>query len=143
MEVRTIVVPIDFQVGSDAALAKAKALATDLGSRLVLVHVAPVSHAAFPVIVGIDAHRVVEAARESLKKMGLPLVEQGLEVDFAVRRGGAAAEIVAFAAEVDADLIVMGTHGRGPVAQAFLGSVAQNVVRGAGCPVLTVRATED
>jgi len=140
MKIRNILVPIDFHVGSSAALDTAAGLATDLGARLLLVHVAPVSHSAFPVIVGVDVHRVVEAARESLRKVGQPLVARGLVVDLAVRRGGTAAEIVAFAAESDVDLIVMGTHGRGPVAQAFLGSVAQNVVRTAGCPVLTVRA---
>jgi len=48
-------------------------------------------------------------------------------------------EIAAFAAKEKIDLIVMGTHGRTGLAHAFLGSVAERVVRGAPCPVLTVR----
>ena len=43
------------------------------------------------------------------------------------------------AAEVGSDLIVLGTHGRGPVARALLGSVADHVVRHAPCPVVTLR----
>jgi nucleotide-binding universal stress UspA family protein len=51
-------------------------------------------------------------------------------------------EIVRAAKEEDADLIVMGTHGRGAVAHILMGSVAERVVRKAPCPVLTVRSGE-
>lgn len=50
-------------------------------------------------------------------------------------------QIVRVARAKRADLIVMGTHGRGRVAKAFLGSVAERVAGTAPCPVLTVRAT--
>jgi nucleotide-binding universal stress UspA family protein len=50
--------------------------------------------------------------------------------------------IVAYAKETGADLIVMGTHGRGPMAHLFMGSVAERVVRLASCPVLVVRSPE-
>ena len=50
--------------------------------------------------------------------------------------------LLSFAREKDADLIIIGTHGRGGLAEFFLGSVAQRVVRSAPCPVLTVRAVE-
>lgn len=51
-------------------------------------------------------------------------------------------EIVRYAKELDIDLIVLGTHGRGPVAHMLMGSVAERVVRKAPCPVLTVRHPE-
>jgi nucleotide-binding universal stress UspA family protein len=51
-------------------------------------------------------------------------------------------EIVRYASEEAIDLIVMGTHGRGPIAHMLLGSVAERVVRKAPCPVLTVRLPE-
>jgi nucleotide-binding universal stress UspA family protein len=51
-------------------------------------------------------------------------------------------EILRYAAAKNIDLIVMGTHGRGAMAQMFLGSVAERVVRRAPCPVLTVRHPE-
>ena len=51
-------------------------------------------------------------------------------------------EIVRHAKAETADLIAMGTHGRGPVTHLLLGSVAEKVVRSAPCPVLTVRQPE-
>ena len=51
-------------------------------------------------------------------------------------------EIVRYAREKNIDLLVMGTHGRGPIAHMLLGSVAEKVVRKAPCPVLTVRHPE-
>jgi nucleotide-binding universal stress UspA family protein len=53
-----------------------------------------------------------------------------------------AGAIVDYAREVNTDLIVMGTHGRGAVAHLFMGSVAERVVRTAPCPVLTVHHPE-
>jgi nucleotide-binding universal stress UspA family protein len=57
----------------------------------------------------------------------------------ALRIGHAFVEIVRYATDNAVDLIVMGTHGRGPVRHLLLGSVAEKVVRKAPCPVLTVR----
>jgi nucleotide-binding universal stress UspA family protein len=51
-------------------------------------------------------------------------------------------EIIKHAKEGDADMIIMGTHGRGAIAHMLLGSVAEKVVRTAPCPVLTVRHPE-
>jgi nucleotide-binding universal stress UspA family protein len=50
--------------------------------------------------------------------------------------------IVSYARDTNVDLIILGTHGRGPVAHLFMGSVAERVVRMAPCPVLTVRHPE-
>jgi nucleotide-binding universal stress UspA family protein len=56
-----------------------------------------------------------------------------------LRSGVPHQEIVALARDERADLIVIGTHGRGGINRALLGSVADRVVRLAPCPVLTVR----
>jgi len=56
--------------------------------------------------------------------------------------GAAAAAIVEYAKQTHVDVIVVGTHGRGPVAHFFMGSVAEHVVRHAPCPVLVVRPNE-
>ena len=53
--------------------------------------------------------------------------------------GDAAAEIVKTATDWPADLIVIGSHGRGRIERALLGSVADAVLRDARCPVLVVR----
>ena len=54
-------------------------------------------------------------------------------------RGDAAAEILRATREVQGDLIVMGTHGRTGLGRLLMGSVAETILRGADCPVLTVR----
>jgi universal stress protein A len=56
-----------------------------------------------------------------------------------VRSGDPAAGILTAQADIGADLIVMGTHGRTGITHFFLGSVAESVIREAGCPVLTLR----
>jgi type II secretory ATPase GspE/PulE/Tfp pilus assembly ATPase PilB-like protein len=63
-----------------------------------------------------------------------------LKTSYAVREGPAAREIVRCAAQEEADLIVMGTHGRSGLAHVALGSIAEKVLRTAPCPVLVVRA---
>ena len=68
----------------------------------------------------------------------LPLLRKNLEESF-VRT---AAAIVQYARDLDIDLIVVGTHGRGAMAHLLMGSVAERVVRSASCPVLTVRHPE-
>jgi len=60
-------------------------------------------------------------------------------VTFAVQHGKEFVEIVRFARELPADLIVLGTHGRGMIAHTLLGSIAEKVVQKAHCPVLTVK----
>ncbi|HEY3233397.1 MAG TPA: universal stress protein, partial [Polyangiaceae bacterium] len=56
-----------------------------------------------------------------------------------IRVGAPTTEVIALGRELDADLMVMGTHGRRGVKRLLLGSVAQAVARNAGCPVLVVR----
>lgn len=81
--------------------------------------------------------RLAEPARERLDAFvaGMP---EGVRVQPRVRTGVPAREAVAEAAEWPADLIVVGTHGRGGAARALLGSVAEAVVRDAGCSVLVI-----
>lgn len=56
-----------------------------------------------------------------------------------VRKGVPHETITGYAREIDADLIVLSTHGRSGIAHALMGSVAEKVVRHANCPVMTVR----
>lgn len=60
----------------------------------------------------------------------------------AVRLGRPFAEIIGYAREIEADLIVMATHGRGAIAHMLLGSTTEKVVRKASCAVLTVRGAD-
>jgi nucleotide-binding universal stress UspA family protein len=65
-----------------------------------------------------------------------------LPVDHRLVEGDAAAEILRLAAETHCDLIVMGTHGRTWLSRMLMGSVAEQVVRKAPCPVLTVKTQQ-
>jgi nucleotide-binding universal stress UspA family protein len=77
-----------------------------------------------------------------MKAMLDPFIDQGCATNTALVHGYPSQEIVGYAQASDVDLIVMGTHGRGPIGHLLLGSVAENVVRRSPCPVLTVRKPE-
>lgn len=145
--VKRILVPTDFSETADAALAYAKEFATRLGASLHLVHVYadPYTAAAY----AADVHASVPAevrqrALEEVRERLLERLDVSEEYEFrgtrGVVRGLVAPQIVNYATSQDIDLIVMGTHGRRGVAHLLLGSVAEHVVRTAGCPVLTVRS---
>lgn len=145
--VNRILVPTDFSETADKALAYAKELASKLGASLHLVHVysdpyavaacAPEVYAPVPAEV---RQRALEEVRERLFERLDADEEQRFRGSRGVVRGLVAPQIVDYAVTQDIDLIVMGTHGRRGVAHLLLGSVAEHVVRTAGCPVLTIRA---
>ncbi len=142
---RTILVPVDFSDASALALRYARALAEAFGSAVHLLHVVqdpyvqPWAAEALGVSLAGVLERWEQDALAQLERL-LPPSERGsLAVTCATRVGHPFVEILGYAAETHADLIVMGTHGRGPVAHMLLGSVTERVVRRAPCPVLTVR----
>lgn len=83
-----------------------------------------------------------DEAREYLRSVEARLAGRGITVDQIVREGTAAQTIVAYALDCESDLIAMTTHGRSGLGRVLLGSVAEEVVRQAPCPVLLVRAAE-
>jgi nucleotide-binding universal stress UspA family protein len=149
MLLRQILVATDFSEPSDAAMAYGRELARAFGAQLTVLHVTDnVAARAYGadgfVFADTDLQRDVEAAaqrqldaqisdedRSQLRAAGVVLTASSI-----------AATIADFAQEIKADLIVMGTHGRGAVAHLLMGSVAERVVRTAPCPVLTVRHPE-
>ena len=145
-QITRVLVPTDFSAASDAALTYARSLARQFGASIHLVHVFedPFTSGAFvgdgTVMMPLDLRQTLEgAAREQLtarhaEHVGtLPLSSTDLLMGSPARR------IVEHAKETNADLIVMGTHGRGGLEHLLLGSVAEKVIRTASCPVLTVR----
>jgi nucleotide-binding universal stress UspA family protein len=81
-----------------------------------------------------EAHKLIGDFRSRL-----PLTSPVLEF---VQIGSAASEIVKASKDWPADLVVIGSHGRGGIRRALLGSVAEGVMRQASCPVLVVRGKE-
>jgi nucleotide-binding universal stress UspA family protein len=138
---RHILVPHDFSDTAQHALSLAVDLASKLGARVTVVHAYEIPSFAYPDGVGLAAEvigNIQRAARAALEGVAARIREPGVEVQAVLREGRAWSEINSAAKEVQADLIVMGTHGRQGLARALLGSVAEKVVRTAPCPVLTV-----
>lgn len=140
---KRILVPLDFSANSTRALDYAYALAQKFDAALLLVHVCEVpsfstgSMDAYAIGYTDWSQRLAEEADQELGKLRprLPGVDVSTEVLF----GNPARGIVTAAHTNDVDLIVMGTHGHGPVMHIMMGNVAERVVRNADCPVLTVR----
>ncbi len=136
-----ILVPTDFSDTSDAALTYATSVAAAFGASLHLVHVFE-----DPFTAGTLASEVYAPIPPEVRKQVLADLQTRLDARLpagggttAVLTGTTARAITDYAREQQADLIVMGTHGRGGMAHLLLGSVAERVVRTASCPVMTVR----
>ncbi len=142
-QLRTIVVGIDFSPHAHAALDAARRFARDAGpARLLLLTACslPVDIEGLEIPDGTPVLDFLEKrATEELGRLAAVLRADGLDAEVIVQRGPAARLLLALAHERAADLIVLGTHGRGGVALALLGSVVGRVLRGATCPVLAVK----
>ena len=139
-----ILVPTDFSEPSDAALTYGRELASRFGATLHLVHVADnLQLTAFAEAWGDVSELQTEIENAARRKIDERLIDSDGSGP-ATRRAVLTSTspvfaIVDYARDHSIDLIVMGTHGRGPVAHFVMGSVAERVVRIAPCPVLTVR----
>lgn len=145
-QITRIVVPTDFSDMSDHALSYARTLADSLGASLHLVHVfddpygnALVAEMSASVYESMRATEMTQARRRLLRRLP-PTDRKQFHGSTAIVTGTPAEAIVDYATDRGMDLIVMGTHGRSGFAHLLLGSVAEQVVRTAKCPVLTVRA---
>jgi nucleotide-binding universal stress UspA family protein len=143
-----ILVATDFGETSDAALVYGRNLARTFGARLHVLHVAEdVRATAGQELYAGDLHElqaeVVETAttrlRSSLTENDLTVLGATPVVEVSSNPANA---IIEYAKQVHVDIIIVGTHGRGPISHLLMGSVAEHVVRHAPCPVLVVRPNE-
>jgi nucleotide-binding universal stress UspA family protein len=136
----TILHPTDFSKEAGHAFEVACALARDDRARLVVLHVERPPVATLGGIAGVPP-LPPEYGRETLLRelQRIQPTECPLTVEHRLEYGEPADVILAMADELDAGLMVMGTHGRTGLRRLLLGSVAEKVVRAAPCPVLTVR----
>jgi len=141
-----ILVATDFSDFSKEALIYAIYLARGLGADLYLMTVfePPVfSHAGVSPGVRPEIHDWIKEIREGetkkLNDMAEEIRHQISKVHPVFKEGVPFLEILKAAGEMQADLIVLGTHGRTGLAHVLMGSVAERVVRKSDCPVLTVR----
>ena len=140
---KTVLVPTDFSECSDAAVRYGRALAEAFGASLHLLHVVQDPYKQAWAAEGFAApvtDIVLEwetQARKRLEETAAGCAP--LQTTIAIRVGSPFYDIATYASENSVDLIVIGTHGRGPLGHMLLGSVAERIVRRAPCPVLTVR----
>lgn len=142
-----LLVPLDGSPFAEVALKAAVDLATKYDSRLLLVYIVNVPHAASTV--ADEAHdllldqiryRVFEEASAYLGAKEVDLQQQGYRVVSHLAEGSDVAEmILEFARRYLVDTIVMSTHGRSGVSRWVFGSVAEKVLRGAEVPLLLMR----
>jgi nucleotide-binding universal stress UspA family protein len=138
MNAKKILFPTDLSMAAVAGLAEAESLAKARGATLIVLHVRE------PVM-GYDGpldHGSLEATSELLKKMRCEATpaEKAISVHLRLAMGDPATEIIRVADKENVDMIVMATHGRTGLSRFFMGSVAEQVIRKATCPVLTYRA---
>jgi nucleotide-binding universal stress UspA family protein len=121
-------------------------LAEQFGAELTLLYVMPANYfvgSEFgPVDFPVPEAEWRESGEKELKALAERTVREDTAVATVVRQGQPVHEIVAFAQESKTDLIVLSTHGRTGLKHVLVGSVAENVVRYAPCPVLVVREHE-
>jgi nucleotide-binding universal stress UspA family protein len=137
-----IVCATDFSEPARAAMELAASLASKLGDAVKLLHVVEL-----PPLLGQDVppaeasweQAMREAAEQEMTRARATLEAKGLAVETEVGLGPAADLIRAASAAPDVRLVVLGTHGRKGAAHFFLGSVAEDVARGARCPVVATR----
>jgi nucleotide-binding universal stress UspA family protein len=135
---RTILHPTDFSPRSEGARRLALSLARDHGARLLVLHVVRPPAVLYGEAISILAEGAEkEVGWKALRD--LPWPDTTVAVDLSLKEGDPAAEIVRLAQEAPADLIVMGTHGRSGLGRLLMGSVAEQVVRKAPCPVVTMK----
>ncbi len=131
MALKHVLIATDFGPASTHALRMAADLASSLDARLSVVHVVAPAPYPYPVPPSDEA---VAKARGELEDLAESL---GGKASTILREGRPAEEIAAVAAEIEADLVVIGSRGRRGIRRALLGSVAEAVVRLAPAPVLT------
>jgi nucleotide-binding universal stress UspA family protein len=131
LSLQTILHPTDFSERSGYALQLVCSLARDHGARLIVLHVMPVPLAQ-------EKRLYREEMAGELNRLGAP--DAQVRVEHRLEEGDAATQILRVAQETGCDLIVLGTHGRTGLGRLLMGSVAEQVLRMATCPVLTVRA---
>jgi nucleotide-binding universal stress UspA family protein len=140
---KNILVPTDLSEGAEAALDYACELASKLDATIHIVNVIGIPALGVPelgvALTSTMIDSMVADNQKALDELAARKCSAARIGQVLLKTGDARDLINQTAQEVGADLIVMGTHGRRGLTRALLGSVTENVVRTAPCPVLTVR----
>jgi nucleotide-binding universal stress UspA family protein len=141
---RRILCPVDFSEASLAALQTAFSMAEEADARLIVLHVVdwPDDESILVTASG-NEDLLVQVEREAAQRLDSFITDESRvwsRPETKVSIGKAYREVLATAEDMAADLIVIGVHGRNALGLTLFGSTTNQVVRRAGCPVLTIRA---
>jgi nucleotide-binding universal stress UspA family protein len=145
LKIQRILCPVDFSECSAKAYDYAYSLARRYEAKLYIEHVVQVLQSTypyynFPDVAGSNIYwDMSKGAEERMQALVKGHSVNGLQPEMVVHKGFLPDSILSFAQNVQADLIVMGTHGRRGLDRMVMGSVTEIVLRKSACPVLAVR----
>ena len=142
--IKKVLVPIDFSDYSKAALRYAINFAKMFKAEMILVYV--VEPVIYPPDFSMGQIAIPSVntewdtkAKEELDKLAKNEIPDSIKVTNLIKTGKPFLEVIDTATELDADIIIIATHGHTGVEHILFGSTAEKVVRKAPCPVLTLR----
>ena len=143
MKIQKILCPLDFSDVSQKLLDYSVSFAKTNKAKLVLLHVIDHPHLYDNYqILAITPAEISEKLEKQAQKELSKIVNQiknKIKVDMLVRNGKPFIEIIRSAKDIDADLVIIGSHGRSAIAHVLIGSTSEKVARKAPCPVLIFR----
>jgi universal stress protein A len=151
IRIRKILVLVDFSQNSEKAVQYGLEVARDRQARVFFLHM--INQRIIDAVQELSSKgykgdfiqalkKLVQDRENDLRQFVPEESRSGLEVEFLIRKGEPAEEVINVAKELSIDLIVVGSQGHTALATASIGSVAQNVVNHAPCPVLVIRPIE-
>ncbi len=138
---KSMVVGVDGSAASTEAVRLAAEIAAATKSRVVLAHVLPVPTPLPPEVVVPASwiEELTEAGQSILSAAAEQCAKAGVQSESRILDGAPDEALARLAAQLESDLIAVGSRGRGAVSRLLLGSVADRLVQTAGCPVLVAR----
>ncbi len=142
-EIKTLLFPVDFTESSKKVLPYVKLFQDRFGAQLHVIHVVRGAEEFAGFEMGAAwfstfEKELMDGAEKAMERFLEEELGDAGGIEKKVAMGDVVEEILAYAKECGADLIVLGTHGRKGLEKIMFGSVAEGVVKGASCPVLTV-----
>ncbi len=142
--IKKILVPIDFSDYSKKALQYTVTFAKQFNAELCLIYVIepviyPADLSMGQVVIPQTEIDLSTKSRQELELLAKTEIGSLLKYEIIIKNGKPFMEIIETASEIDADLIIISTHGHTGVEHLLFGSTAEKVVRKAPCPVLTIR----
>ncbi len=143
MKTKKILCPIDFSNMSQKLLDYSIVFAQANNAKLVLLHVVDHPHIydnyQFLAITPQEISETLEKKAQQELSTLVKQIENKIQVDMLVTKGKPFIEIIRVAKDVDADLVIIASHGRSAIAHVLIGSTTEKVARKAPCPVLIFR----